>query len=230
MTNVRELFGNISGTYDLLNKVLSFGTDKIWRKKGVKLLPHGKDVRILDLASGTLDLALSYTAQGAGEVYCVDFALPMLLTGQMKMSPTLDSKIHLVCGDGMKLPFPDHFFDAAMCAWGIRNLPNAEQGLEEVKRVLKPGGSLMILEFFKPARPFTKFFANTYGRHVMPALGKWISKDNQAYDYLHRSIQGFYTLLQFENILEKVGFEIIESKDLTGGITSMVLANALHDN
>ena len=88
----------------------------------------------------------------------------------------------------------------------------------------------MILEFFKPARPFTKFFANTYGRHVMPALGKWISKDNQAYDYLHRSIQGFYTLLQFENILEKVGFEIIESKDLTGGITSMVLANALHDN
>jgi len=225
MTNVRQLFSNISGTYDLLNRVLSLGTDKKWRKKGVALLPHGKNVRVLDLASGTLDLSLQYTTQGDGEVYAVDFAMPMLLTGRMKVSPTLDRRLHLVCGDCLNLPFPSEFFDAAMCAWGMRNFSSLATSLKELKRVLKPAGSLLVLEFFKPTRPFTKFFSKTYGRYIIPALGRWLSKNEEAYDYLHNSIQGFYSRKEYEKLLRQEGFEIIEARDLTGGISSLILAN-----
>ncbi|MDP2599722.1 MAG: ubiquinone/menaquinone biosynthesis methyltransferase [Deltaproteobacteria bacterium] len=223
--SVKQLFSNISGTYDLLNRVLSFGTDQRWRKKGVSLLPHGKNIRVLDLASGTLDLALQYAKRGEGEIYCVDFALAMLLTGQRKTPPTLDSRIHLVCGDGLWLPFPDGYFDAAMCAWGMRNIPNTPAALKEVARVLKPGGSFLILEFFKPKRIVSKIFAKTYGRHVMPAIGRWISRDKGAYDYLHRSIQKFFTRTEYEKLLQAHGFEIITSRDLTGGVNSLILAN-----
>lgn len=223
--NVRELFSNISGTYDLLNRVLSFGRDQKWRQKGIGLLPHGKNVRVLDLACGTLDMSLQYIRQGEGEVYCSDFALPMLLTGQMKVSPTLDGRIHLVCADGARLPFPDRFFDAAMCAWGMRNFANGAAGLSEVRRVLKPNGAFLILEFFRPAKTFSKIFAKTYGRHVIPAIGKWISKDSQAYDYLHQSVQGFYSLAEYQNVLREAGFRVQIAKDLTGGISSLVLAS-----
>ncbi len=227
--SVKQLFSNISGTYDLLNRVLSFGTDQRWRKKGVALLPHGKGVCVLDLASGTLDLSLAYAKKGAGEIVAIDFALPMLLTGQRKTPPTLDSRIHLVCGDGLHLPFPNHFFDAAMCAWGMRNIPNTPAALKEIARVLKPSGSFLILEFFKPSKIISKVFSKTYGRYVMPALGRWISRDNNAYDYLRRSIQKFYTREEYEEVLEDHGFEIIESRDLTGGVNSLILANCYGD-
>ncbi|OGQ06193.1 MAG: hypothetical protein A2W61_02445 [Deltaproteobacteria bacterium RIFCSPLOWO2_01_44_7] len=226
MTNIRQLFSNISGTYDLLNKVLSFGTDKKWRKKGVGLLPHANHVKILDLASGTLDLSLEYTRQGAGEVYALDFSLPMLLTGHTKVSPTLDKRLHLICGDCLKLPFPTEFFDAAMCAWGMRNFSNLATSIQEIKRVLKPGGSLLVIEFFKPTKPLTKIFSKTYGRYVMPTLGRWISKNDEAYHYLHRSIQGFHSRKDYEGLLEKEGFEILQASDLTGGISSLILANS----
>ncbi|MBI4125239.1 MAG: ubiquinone/menaquinone biosynthesis methyltransferase [Deltaproteobacteria bacterium] len=223
--NVRELFSNISGTYDLLNRVLSFGADQRWRKQGVSLLPHGAGVRVLDLACGTLDMSLQYLRQGEGEVYAADFALPMLLTGRMKASPTLDPRLHLVCTDGTRLPFPSRFFDAVMCAWGVRNFSNLPGGLKEIRRILKPNGSVLILEFFRPAKTFSKIFSKTYGRHVIPRLGKWLSKDGGAYDYLHRSVQGFYSLEEYQGVLKDSGFDIQIAKDLTGGISSLVLAN-----
>lgn len=223
--NVRELFGNISGTYDLLNRVLSFGADQRWRKKGTALLPHGPNVRILDLACGTLDMTLQYLRQGEGEVYAADFALPMLLTGHMKVSPTLDKRLHLVCGDGQGLPFPEKFFDAAMCAWGVRNFANLKSGLEEIRRVLKPNGVFLILEFFRPAKTFSKIFSKTYGRHVIPRLGKWLSKDDRAYDYLQQSIQRFCSLEEYQQVLREAGFNVQITKDLTGGISSLVLAD-----
>lgn len=226
MINVRELFGNISGTYDLLNRTLSFGRDQKWRKKGISLLPHGKNVRILDLAAGTLDMALQYAAQGEGEVTALDFALPMLLTGQMKVSPTLDPRIHLVCGNGETLPFPSHTFDSVMCAWGVRNFSHLKSSLEEVKRVLKPNGSFLVLEFFRPQKPLTKIFSKTYGRYVMPAVGRWISKDDQAYEYLNKSIQGFLSLEEYTALLEGVGFHIKTAKNLTAGISSLILATS----
>ncbi|MBI5299596.1 MAG: ubiquinone/menaquinone biosynthesis methyltransferase [Deltaproteobacteria bacterium] len=227
--NVKELFSNISGTYDLLNRVLSMGTDKRWRKKGTKLLPHGKNLRILDLASGTLDLTLQYAKQGDGEIYCVDFALPMLMTGRTKVSPVLDHRIHLICGNGMGLPFPGQFFDAAMCAWGMRNFSDPLKGLKEAQRVLKPGASLLVIDFFKPSRSFSKIFSRTYGKYIIPTLGSLISGNKAAYDYLYNSVEGFYTRFEYENLLEQAGFEIIVSKDLTGGISSLILANANTD-
>ena len=224
--NIRELFGNISGTYDLLNRVLSFGNDQRWRKRGVALLPHGKEARILDLACGTLDMTLQYLNQGEGEVFSVDFAFPMLLTGRAKISPTLDSRTHLVCGDGAKLPFPDQFFDGAMCAWGVRNFSKPQPSLQEIRRVLKPSGTFLILEFFRPERMVTKIFSKTYGRYVMPAVGQWISKDKQAYDYLNKSIEGFLSLKEYTNLLEQTGFHVAKAKDLTAGISSLILASA----
>lgn len=222
--NLRELFGNISGTYDLLNRVLSFGTDRRWRKQGVAFLPHGPKTRVLDLACGTLDLALQYLDQGLGEVYAIDFALPMLFTGRAKVSPTLDPRLHLVCGDGLTLPFEDRSFDAGMCAWGMRNLSDISKGLKEISRVLKPGSPFLILEFFRPSNIFSKLFAKTYGRHILPNVGKWISKDSQAYEYLHRSVQGFFSRKEFEGVLQDHGFQLRQSKDLNKGIASMLLA------
>lgn len=227
--NVRELFSNISGTYDLLNRALSLGIDQRWRKKSVGLLPHGREVKVLDLASGTLDMALHYVRRGEGQVYAVDFALPMLLTGRYKVSPTLDERIHLIGADAKQLPFPNQFFDAVMCAWGVRNFNQLTQTLTEIKRVLKVGGTLLVVEFFRPTRPFSKAFAKTYGRYVMPAIGRFVSKDHQAYDYLHRSIQGFYSREEYEILLKELGFEIAAAKDLSGGISSLILAH-VHGN
>lgn len=225
--NVRELFGNISGTYDLLNRVLSFGADQRWRKRGVRLLPHGKGLRVLDLAAGTLDLSLQYLNRGEGEVYGVDFSMPMLLTGHMKVSPTLDPRLHLVCGDGLRLPFPEIFFDAAMCGWGVRNFSDPAAALQEIRRVLKPSAPFLILEFFRPVKPVSKIFSQTYGRYVMPAVGRWLSKNNDAYEYLHRSIQKFFSRGEYENLLKENGFRIQHSKDLSGGVNSLILATRI---
>lgn len=225
---VRKLFSNITPTYDFLNRFLSFGADQRWRAKGTRLLPHGADVRVLDLACGTLDLALAYLKQGEGEVFGVDFAMPMLEAGRRKAvgvrKPVLGSRLKVVCGDGLQLPFPDHFFDAAMCAWGVRNFSDNAAGLKEMRRVLKPGGLFLVLEFFKPSTPIGKIFSKTYGRYVMPVLGGWISKNKKAYEYLNRSIQKFLSQKEYEKLLTDTGFEIRRSKNLSGGISSLILA------
>lgn len=220
---IREIFGNISGKYDLLNRVLSFGTDRRWRRRGVRLLPHGLDIRILDMASGTLDLAIDYLREGEGTVFALDIALPMLLTGRNKISPLLDRRLKLTCGDCQQLPYPDSFFDAAMCAWGVRNFGNREENLRELQRVLKPGGKLLIIEFFKPSNLFSRFFYQTYGRCVIPTVGSWISGDKQAYRYLQNSIQSFCTRRQYEVLLQKCGFNLLHSRELTGGISTLLL-------
>ena len=222
--NVKQLFGDISGTYDLLNRVLSFGTDKKWRRKAVQLLPHGPKTRVLDLATGTLDLSLHYLEQGPGEIYGVDIAHPMLLHGLTKVPPTLDSRLHLVCGDGMHLPFPNGFFDAAMCGYGMRNLPDNHQGLMELSRVLKPSAPLLLLEFFRPQTIIAKLFAETYGKFVIPTVGRWISGNKEAYRYLHESVNGFYSLKEYKQLLQEEGFAVTKSKNLTGGISSFILA------
>ncbi len=223
-TDVKRLFGDISGTYDLLNRVLSFGTDQKWRRKTVQLLPHGPDVRVLDLATGTLDLALNYLEQGSGEIYGIDIAYPMLVHGLTKVAPNLDPRLHLVCGDGMHLPFPDGFFDAAMCGYGMRNLPDNHRGLMELSRVLKPSAPLLLLEFFRPQTITAKIFAETYGKFVIPTVGRLISRNKEAYHYLHQSVQGFYSLEEYKTLLQEEGFAVTQSKNLTGGISSFILA------
>lgn len=223
--NVRGLFSEISGTYDLLNRILSFGADQRWRKKGVSHLPHGDGMRILDLASGTLDLTLQYLKTGKGEVYAVDFALPMLLRGETKLTPNLENRVHLICSDGLKLPFPDGYFDAAMCAFGVRNFSNLKEHLKEMKRVLKPQGSLLILEFFKPTKIWTKLFNNTYERYILPTVGGLFSKNKKAYSYLYRSIKNFCTKQEYLNLLSNKGFQILKTKEFSGGIASLILAS-----
>lgn len=222
--NTRHLFNNISGTYDLLNRVLSLGTDQMWRRRGTALLPHGENVRVLDLACGTLDMSLKYLRQGPGSVCAVDFSAPMMLTGRMKVSPTLDERLRLVCGDVMNLPFAENTFDAAMCAWGVRNFGDLRLNLREIRRALKPEGLFLVIEFFRPTRLISRIFSKTYGRHVIPALGRMISKNNEAYDYLHRSIEGFVSRAEYEMLLREEGFSVEKAKDMTGGVTSLILA------
>ena len=223
-TDVRKYFSEISGTYDLLNRVLSLGIDRKWRREAVQVLPHGPETRVLDLAAGTLDLSLTYLNGGPGEIYGVDIAQAMLLQGKTKVSPTLDPRLHLVCADGLQLPFPDHFFDAAMCGYGMRNLPDNHEGLKELKRVLKPNASLLVLEFFRPNKILSKIFSQTYGRFVIPTIGKLISRNNEAYQYLHQSVSDFYTLEEYKQLMEKTGFTVTRAKHLTGGISSFILA------
>lgn len=222
--NVRELFGNISGTYDLLNRVMSFGIDQRWRKKGIALLPHGPKSRVLDIASGTLDMALHYLHEGEGEVFALDFCEPMLLTGRLKVSPLVDDRLNIVCGDSLDIPFPDNYFSAAMCAWGVRNFKNVQRNTEEVWRVLQPGGVFLVIDFFKPTNTFSKAFSKTYGKYIMPALGKWIAKDNAAYEYLHQSIEAFYTLNEYTWMMTQSRFTVLQRQELTRGISSLVLA------
>ena len=225
---VKEMFDDIAGTYDLLNHVLSFNIDKRWRRRAVARLPHGSGTRVLDLASGTLDLALAYMQGGGGLVSCVDFSLEMLLHGLNKVPPTLDKRMQLVCADGLSLPFPDHTFDAAMCAYGMRNLTNNRRGLKELHRVLKPNASLLILDFFRPATATAKFFSATYNKFILPTIGGLISKNKTAYHYLYESVCNFYSLQEYQVMMEEFGFQIVQAKNLGGGISSMIYAESLH--
>ena len=222
---VKRLFDDISGTYDILNRLLSFSIDKRWRKKGVAKLPHGDSVKILDLASGTMDLALQYTQNGPGKVWCVDFSMPMLTQGLSKVSPDLNQRIIPVCADGLRLPFPDRYFDAAMCAYGMRNLELNKKGLKELYRVLKPGASLLILEFFRPTTLPAKIFYNTYGRYIIPMVGNWFSRNKKAYQYLQSSIRNYYSLSEYQELMKEYGFKILQAKNFSGGISSMILAS-----
>ncbi|MDO8494456.1 MAG: ubiquinone/menaquinone biosynthesis methyltransferase [Deltaproteobacteria bacterium] len=222
--DIKNLFGNISGTYDLLNRVLSAGRDQVWRRKAVSHLPQWEDSKILDLASGTLDMTLQYLKKGDGKVFAVDFSLPMLLMGRDKISPHIDQRLQLACASADQIPYSEHTFDGAMCAWGMRNFPDTFSSLKEIRRVLKPGGKLVVLEFFKPDNLFTKTFSMTYSKFVMPAIGKAISGNQEAYDYLQESIRGFWTRREYENHLEVHGFEIETAQELSGGISSLITA------
>lgn len=222
---VAEMFNNISKRYDLLNHVLSLGIDILWRKKAIKMLQSENPQLILDVATGTGDFAIEALALKPQKVIGVDISEGMLEMGKKKISKLgLENKIELKMGDSEKLLFEDNKFDAVIVSFGVRNFEDLEAGLSDMHRVLKPGGTTVIVEFSKPeAFPFKQGY-NFYFKSILPLIGKVVSKDNSAYTYLPESVQQFPYGDEFLDILKKVGFKEAKCKPLTFGISSIYIA------
>lgn len=223
---VAQMFDTISGNYDGLNRVISFGIDVKWRKKVLKMVAAKNPQRILDIATGTGDLALLMAQTNATEIIGADISEGMMEVGRRKVTEkNLDSRIKLVYGDSENLPFADNHFDAITVAFGVRNFETLEKGLAEILRVLKPGGIFVILETSVPTKfPFKQGY-KFYSKFILPAIGRLFSKDRSAYAYLSESASVFPHGEALNNILRKVGF--IEVKDLpqTMGVATIYSAS-----
>ena len=221
------MFDNISGQYDTLNRVLSLGIDIGWRNTLVKQLDATNPTTILDVATGTGDLAIAAYKPGR-KITGVDISTGMLNVGREKVKKRhLSPDITLVVGDSEALEFTDHSFDAVLAAFGVRNFENLEAGLTEMARVLKPGGFLGILEFGKPKSAIIRFGYNLYFTRVLPVIGKLVSRDLRAYTYLPESVNAFPYGTAFTEILSRCGFAKPKTTPLTFGICQLYTATKI---
>ena len=220
------MFDNISTSYDGLNRVISFGIDVKWRKEVVRLIAEKKPKNILDIATGTGDLAINLVQTGAHKIVGLDISEGMLTVGRKKIEEKkLSDKIEMMLGDSEALPFDDNSFDAVTVAFGVRNFENLEKGLAEILRVLKPGGIFVILETSVPTRfPFKQGY-NLYTKNLLPIIGKMFSKDDHAYSYLSESAAAFPYAEKFNNILRKIGFSKVEHLPQTLGVATIYAAS-----
>jgi len=216
---VEEMFDSIAVRYDQMNRLFSAGIDMKWRKKTIILLKKIEPKTILDMATGTADMAiLACRLLDPEKVTGLDLSAEMLELGRKKVEKEgLVSKIELLKGDAEAISFPDNSFDAVMVAFGVRNFENLENGLSEMLRVLKPGGKLVILEFSKPNWGFKNLY-NLYMGIVAPEVARWFRQNKNAYRYLNRSSNAFPDRSDFTDILNRVGFSNTEYKPLSFGI------------
>ena len=223
-TEVAEMFDNISPKYDLLNHTLSLGIDILWRKKAIKMLAPEKPKLILDVATGTGDFAIEALALNPDKVIGVDISEGMLSVGREKMKKkNISDKIEMVSGDSEGLNFPDNTFDAVIVAFGVRNFENLEKGLADMYRVLKPNGTVVVLEFSRPQTFPIKQLYNFYFSSILPTIGKLVSKDTRAYTYLPESVAAFPDGEKFIGILDKIGFKNSKCTSLTFGVSSIYM-------
>ncbi|MBK7433427.1 MAG: bifunctional demethylmenaquinone methyltransferase/2-methoxy-6-polyprenyl-1,4-benzoquinol methylase UbiE [Chitinophagaceae bacterium] len=220
---VADMFDDIAFRYDFLNRFLSAGVDVRWRKKAIRQLADKQPRLLLDVATGTADMAIM--ASGIlhpQKITGIDISDGMLEMGRKKIEKLgLQKNIELLNGDSETINFKNDSFDAVTVAFGVRNFENLEKGLLEIKRVLKPGGKLVVLEFSRPKMAGTKFFYNLYMKIVAPNMGKLFSKNRSAYQYLDESIKKFPEGKDFTAILDKLGYSNIYSKPLSLGICSI---------
>ncbi len=221
--DVEAMFDAIAPRYDLLNRVLSFGIDVWWRKRAVALLKEENPRRILDVATGTADLALEAQQTLEPEkVVGVDISEEMLAFGRKKIAACgLSDRVVLRTGDAQKLPFSDNQFDAALVAFGVRNFEDLGAGLADMRRVLRPGGSLVVLEFSQPQVFPIKQLYEFYSRHILPHIGRTISQNEGAYQYLPDSVAAFPSGPDFLGRMRAVGYADLQWKPLTFGIASL---------
>jgi demethylmenaquinone methyltransferase/2-methoxy-6-polyprenyl-1,4-benzoquinol methylase len=223
---VAEMFNNIAGRYDFLNHFLSLGIDKGWRKKAIAEVARIAPTSILDVATGTGDMAIAAAAMKPKKITGVDIADQMLEVGRRKIAAQdLAQMITLQTGDSESMPFSNGEFDAVMCAYGVRNFEHLEVGLREMCRVLRPGGKVVILEFSHPTQFPVKQFYKFYFRYILPTLGKIVSKHSKAYTYLPESVMAFPEGKKFCAILQQCGFKDAVARPLTFGITTLYTAN-----
>jgi demethylmenaquinone methyltransferase/2-methoxy-6-polyprenyl-1,4-benzoquinol methylase len=220
---VESMFDSIAWRYDFLNHFLSFGTDRLWRKKAIKIIGNIlKPDQILDVATGTCDLAIASLKLNPVKVTGIDISEKMLSIGAEKIRKAgLSGRIELLKNDSERISFTDNSFDAAMVAFGVRNFSNPIKGLKEMNRVIRNGGMIMVLEFSKPARfPFRQIY-NFYFLNILPFFGRIFSKNAAAYSYLPASVMSFPDNENFMRLLEEAGFSDVKQKRLSGGIASI---------
>ena len=220
---VADMFNDISGRYDFLNRFLSAGIDISWRKKALEELSEIAPKHLLDVATGTEDVAIMAAKQlQPDKITGIDISEGMLEVGRQKIKDEkLEDTISLLKGDSEAINFKDETFDAVTVAFGVRNFMHLEKGLSEILRVLKPGGKLVVLEFSKPATPVVKSIYSFYMKIVTPGVGKLFSQNRDAYKYLDESIRQFPEGKHFSSILDQLGFHQTYSKTLSLGICSI---------
>lgn len=222
---VAGMFDRIAGKYDFLNHFLSLHIDKGWRRKAILEVMAVQPQKILDVATGTGDMAITAVKAGAPFVVGVDISEGMLAIGKKKIeSPELKDKIKLQTGDSEDLQFETATFDAVMCAYGVRNFEDLEAGLKEMRRVLRPEGKVVILEFSKPKAFPIKQFYGLYSKYLVPFFGRFFSNDKSAYAYLPESVAAFPEGQHFVSILKKCGFKQAKARPLTFGISTLYTA------
>ena len=222
---VADMFDNISHKYDLLNHTLSMGIDILWRKKAIRLLKPFNPQTVLDMATGTGDFALEAVRLKPKEIIGLDISEGMLSIGRDKVAKKgLANLIELKYGDAESIAYEDNKFDAITVAFGVRNFENLKKGLSEMYRVNSVGGHVMIIEFSKPGKFPVKQLYNFYFNTVLPKIGKIVSKDNAAYQYLPESVAAFPDGAEFLKILNEVGYKEAKCIPLTFGISSIYWA------
>lgn len=220
-----KMFNNISHRYDFLNHLLSLGIDKLWRKTAIGFLKPLRPQLILDVATGTGDFAIQALSLRPEHIKGIDISEGMLSMGRKKIEKLkLSHKIELLKGDSENLQFADNTFDAVTVGFGVRNFEDLEKGLAEIRRVLKPGAMLVVLEFSRPRTFPMRQLYNFYFKNILPGLGRLISKDKSAYTYLPESVEVFPDGMDFINILKKLGYKDTACKALTFGISSIYTA------
>lgn len=223
---VEQMFDTISSDYDGLNRVISFGIDKSWKKKVLKMVASKKPANILDIATGTGDMAILLAQTTAQKIVGLDISAGMLDVGRKKIeAKNLSSKIEMVHADSENIPFGDNSFDAITVGYGIRNFETLEKGLAEIYRVLKPGGTLVILETSNPTKTPYKQFYTFYTKNILPLIGRMFSKDQSAYGYLSESANGFPYGEALNNILRKIGFIDVADQPQTFGVATIYSAS-----
>lgn len=223
---VEQMFDNISENYDSLNRVISLGTDQSWRRKLIEIIKSTQPETILDVATGTGDLAIALADSSVKKIIGLDISAGMLSVGQKKINAkNLDQKIEMVQADSEDLPYDDDYFDAITVAFGVRNFENLDKGLKEINRVLKPGGIFVVLETSVPTKfPFKQGY-KIYSNAILPTIGKLFSKDKSAYAYLSESASQFPFGEAFNNILKKNGFSNVKDLPQTFGVATIYVAS-----
>ena len=222
---IAQMFDTISENYDRLNRVISFGIDVKWRKKVLQIVTRSNPKTILDIATGTGDLAILMAQTKAPKIIGLDISAGMLEVGKKKIhDKNLSNTIEMVLADSEEMPFEDSYFDAITVAFGVRNFENLEKGLAEILRVLKPNGVFVILETSVPDKNPYKQGYTFYSKNILPIIGKLFSKDNVAYGYLSESAAAFPYGEALNNILRKIGFIEVKAMPQTFGVATIYSA------
>ncbi|MBL7996944.1 bifunctional demethylmenaquinone methyltransferase/2-methoxy-6-polyprenyl-1,4-benzoquinol methylase UbiE [bacterium] len=218
---VQNMFDKVASRYDFLNHFLSLGIDFYWRHQALKLINFNMNPRLLDLATGTGDIAVMAVKRGARKVVGVDLSFNMLMVGNKKIiKKDVSDSIAMVCGEGENLPLPSESMDAATIAFGIRNVEDIQGTLNEMARVLTNAGVIVVLEFSKPTWPVIKQLYQFYFMHVLPRIGSLISSDKEAYHYLPHSVLNFPERGEFANMMKQSGFTDVRLFNMTFGIVT----------
>ncbi len=226
---LQKMFLSVPGRYDLMNRILTFRMDEVWRKKAAKIIIEKKPARFLDLCCGTGDLIfrIARDLDSVSDIYGLDFSLPMLAKAQDKLAKTSCNK-NLVLADAMKMPFPDDTFNVVGISFAFRNLtwrnPNSTLFLSEIRRIIMPGGTFLIIESSQPKSAIIKYFFNLYLKIVMSRIGGILSGHKAAYHYLARSASQFYTPEELHDVLVDSGFSSIQHEPLFFGASAITIA------